>query len=40
MEESLRPVDIHDSEEYKGLLPSPSEMKLMRDSYKASKRLS
>ena len=38
MEKSLRPVDEHDTEEYKGLLPSPAEMKLMRDSYKASKR--
>ena len=34
MEQSTRPVDEHESDEYKGLLPSPSEMKLMRDSYK------
>lgn len=36
MEQSTRPVDEHETEEYKSLLPSPSEMKLMRDSYKAS----
>ena len=37
MEQSTRPGDEHETEEYKSLLPSPSEMKLMRDSYKASK---
>lgn len=40
MEQSTRPVDEHETEEYKSLLPSLSEMKLTRDSYKASNRLS
>lgn len=40
MKESLKPADIHDTEEYRRMVPSLSEMKLMRDSYKARKRLS
>lgn len=34
MEQSTRPVDEHDTEEYKGLVPTQAEMKLARDSYK------